>query len=1185
MKQLLPTLLCLGFAAAFAQAENSFYASPQLFSYCPDETKSLTTVKHFGAVGMGIDLIQPAFRLQIKLIEEGSPAAATGKLKVGQMIQSINGQTLKDIDPRIQLGQIIEKAEATDGIVKFAIEGEAEPVIVKIPVLGSYSSTWPLNCKKSDKIVRDLAEYLKKPGSDKGFANIGMLFLLSTGEEKDMETVKNWAREIKPVGITWTFGYGGIALCEYYLRTGDKEAFDNVQAWADKIVSTQYLDAWAPRNGPPGILYGNGHLNASSTHMLTVLLLAKECGAEIPDRTLLSALRHFYRIAGHGVNPYGDGVPEDGFVDNGKNGLLAFAMAAAASLTPDGENSLYAKARDVMAMTSFYNTPYMLHGHTGGGIGEIWRSSAMGLLDHKRPHHYREFMDQRKWHYDMSRRFDGSSAILDGEGYDHVKWGTPYFLTYTVPRKNLRITGAPPSKFSKPYQLPKLIWGTEADAEFLSLDPVTDPSGQTPDHSKETLAADASLALIRKLPNWTEKEVRYYLHHQDHNVRYIAAGRLMQLPNKDKLAVELLQHPSARIRRAVFAEYTNLKKALPVPREVFDLAIKSLTDPKESLWVREAALGTIARGELAWLSPHVDLILSYLKNDDSWLQRGALLALTPLIAEPGTYQKVLPAVGEVLRTNQRSSLTVGLMPAMRTNISAASPAVQQLAVATLKDSYLGYTGTDTAPGGLNIASVKAGHLTALAASLKDIPGGVDVLYQITRDKYPDQTLPYREIILGADPDSMGAELKKAIPPLVMDELIPEYVGKNWAKLQDAITNKTQAFTAGAPGDAIQDLVALYARAGHAEYNWKMFTDLRNAEWNYHSFDPIAAEQVPFDQVITRYRKVTLPKGMENWFVPDFDPAKAGWKQGKSPFGQFAGKLPDKPNMKCAADTCIGPNCWGATPINTLWEKEVLLLHGTFKVPALQSGHRYRIRVNDGDHVGSGGGHIIYINGKPLAEMDVCNGRGSGGRPKGSFITADFLNEFQGKDVHIALKTFLRYNDKYHNMPTSKITQGKISIHIEQQKIPPMGEDLRRKSAAIIPMLSSQWQALFDPTSNELAEGEGMFRWDGKFISNTAIPGSWKLVGHVAEISDFDPAKKSQAIKPVLTSITFNNDVTTKDPAWLWSGDMLMDLTRKQVLKMVTQEVGGKRYLFIEAGGFGPKNPPGWKSALLVFQAQ
>ena len=47
----------------------------------------------------------------------------------------------------------------------------------------------------------------------------------------------------------------------------------------------------------------------------------------------------------------------------------------------------------------------------------------------------------------------------------------------------------------------------------------------------------------------------------------------------------------------------------------------------------------------------------------------------------------------------------------------------------------------------------------------------------------------------------------------------------------------------------------------------------------------------------------------------------------------------------------------------------------------------------------------------------------------------------------------------------------------------------------------------------------------------------------------------------------------------------MDLTRNQVLKMVTKEIDGKPHLFIESGGFGLKNPAGWKSTFLVFQSQ
>jgi len=74
--------------------EASFYEGPGLFSTRPSETKSLQTIKRFGPVGLGIDLIQPAFVMRISNVEEGSPAAATERLRKGQIIESINGQRL-----------------------------------------------------------------------------------------------------------------------------------------------------------------------------------------------------------------------------------------------------------------------------------------------------------------------------------------------------------------------------------------------------------------------------------------------------------------------------------------------------------------------------------------------------------------------------------------------------------------------------------------------------------------------------------------------------------------------------------------------------------------------------------------------------------------------------------------------------------------------------------------------------------------------------------------------------------------------------------------------------------------------------------------------------------------------------------------------------------------------------------
>ena len=101
-----------------------FYENPNaVFSTRPDETKSLQEIKRLGPVGIGLDLIQPAFVMRIKNIEEGSPADRSGKLKVGQIIESINGSELAKIDPRIQLGNILAEAEATDGIIKFKIKG------------------------------------------------------------------------------------------------------------------------------------------------------------------------------------------------------------------------------------------------------------------------------------------------------------------------------------------------------------------------------------------------------------------------------------------------------------------------------------------------------------------------------------------------------------------------------------------------------------------------------------------------------------------------------------------------------------------------------------------------------------------------------------------------------------------------------------------------------------------------------------------------------------------------------------------------------------------------------------------------------------------------------------------------------------------------------------------------------
>ena len=1191
----LALIICAVCSVASAQ-EGSFYKQPHgVFSTRPSESKSLQKIKRFGPVGMGIDLLQPAFVMRISHVEEGSPAAAADQLKAGQIIESINGEKLAEIDPRIQLGKILAKAEATDGIIRFAIKGQAEPIEVKVPVLGAYSETWPLNCPKSDKIVRQAADYLAGPNATEGLAGIGMLFLLSTGDSTDLEVVQRWARKLNAHRYPWYIGYGGIGLCEYYLRTGDEEVFSTIQELVDNAVQGQYLDGWMGRGGVSPT-YGNGHLNAAGTLVVAFYLLAKECGADVPDHALYGSLVHFYRYAGRGGNPYGDNRTEVGFVDNGKNGLLAFAMAAAAALTPNGEKSVYAAARDSCAMQSFYTTSFMLHGHTGGGIGEIWRSAAMGLLHDKRPKQYREFMDNRQWHYDLSRRFDGSFGILGGAGYDKELWGVAYPLAYTIPRKTLRITGAAPTQFSKPFELPKQPWGTKADNIFLSLKAVPDANGKMQDLTNETLAEDSSMPFLRRFHGEkqpTDGELRRYMHHQDHNIRFVAANKVLGVNSgyigwrspggkvRSDLVLEFLQHNDPRVRRAMYSAID--KRSDVLNQQIFDLAIQSVKDEQEAWSVKDFALQVIGHAPADWIVPHVDSLLPYLQHQEWWLQNAALKALTPVAADERTYQKVLPPMGELVRNNQRTALTAGLMPGIRARIKQAGPKVQQLAIETLRESFTGYAGVRTAQGGQDVSSTFDAHLKFIASSLADVPGGLDVLYKVARERHPNEILPYKEFFLNADPKQFGPKLKQAITPIITEELIPEFVGRNRSKLQPLASAEVQSGYPGGSRDAIDGLVALYNRAGQDEFEWHMWADLRSVEWSYYSFDPIADEHVPFDQLITRYRNVTLPDAAQNWFAKDFEPASKGWKRGKSPFGHYMGKLPTRPIHKCGAG-CTGPGCFGATPINSFWEKEVLLMQGTFELPAIKDGHRYRLRVNDGNHVGSGGGHIIYLNGNPLIESKTCNGRGAGGLPKGAYITSEFLEGLDNGKASIAVMTFLRFNDKYKVKPSSRVPQGKISVHLEEQKLPPMGDDLVLKSATLVPMLSSEWQAAQDPDDRERQASAVKFRYDGKFIPNPNVPGKWSVVSEVAEITEFDPSKKPRrANRPPFSSILFKKDGKTNNATFIWSGDILMDLNKYQALRMTTRDFNGVDYLFVEVGGFSTRHKPDWKSRLYVLK--
>jgi len=285
------------------------------------------------------------------------------------------------------------------------------------------------------------------------------------------------------------------------------------------------------------------------------------------------------------------------------------------------------------------------------------------------------------------------------------------------------------------------------------------------------------------------------------------------------------------------------------------------------------------------------------------------------------------------------------------------------------------------------------------------------------------------------------EMGQALKPIILEEMVPAF-------LESAFTTKSRSTLKGIvtgekpgkmPLDIRSDLDTLmdyYDMAGVSGYAWKPFgPEMRHATWSYYSFDP--PEKQALDKS-NRYRKITFPKGMENWFTPEFDPAKAGWKSGKAPFGRMGDKLDRR------RPSCNGPLCGCSEIPATFWDKEVLLMRQTFDMPAVKKGHAYRVILGGAGCDRSGEGFAIYVNGKLLTQANGGFFRHTGIR--GAYVYDDILPEFEGGKVTIAVINFLRYthfNNKttyfgphpdYRGKPVPP--NGHVSLYMQEAQLSP-----------------------------------------------------------------------------------------------------------------------------------------------------
>ena len=962
VRRMVVIALLLGSATRLAAAAPApaaeYYTESPLFNSRPDPHAE----RHFGNVGVtGLKVrIYPDVTVQVEETMPGTPAA--GKFDKGDVISGVNGVTLKGRNPYVVIGSALTEAEATRGQLVFdvcaAADKATKQVTVSIPVLGAYSATWPLACKKSQTIVQQAAAYyaqtlmhfeMPAKGNDEATEDRGVpgalacLFLLSTGDEQYVPLVKAYfdrmSKNIKGLGEnTWNNGYNGIACAEYYLRTGDKTVLPVLQYYCDDARDRQFYGiGWGHwgREISPGYVAG-GLMNPAGAQEVTTLLLGQACGVQVDDKTLQGALQYFFRFAGHGNVAYGDHRGEGGFGSNGKDGMVAAMMEVAAGAK--GDVTIYRQARDCLGLSMLDSYPTLATGHADEGRGDaIWRGLASAFVLDFNPAVYHETMQRLQWWFDLSRRPSGALGIATLHCFDDEGSGAALALAYTAPRKTLQITGAPRSPYAKDFSLPAQLWGRPADRAFLSNENGT-PYGQygtnEPVHLPYFQFGNAyATPAITNLMCVPRPEMVKNVYHHNYLIRAQAAKALLHTGAFGELE-KLLQDQDPRIRRAALDGITDyrywfVKGKDSINPQDFSPAMltsirKMLADPEEAWYVIDGALLAISCAPAKEIAGSLPLILPWTTCDEWWLRESAFLALSAATREKALEPKVLPVLVNTMLGEQRPQsreVMQGEMARLLKSCPPDSQAAKQIMGAFLCAAGEGpiLTGPRGGEGGYYVTEAALACLKAEVGSAVDVARTVTTRFPVLETRFVvkviDALLPLREKL----PEPKRTELTGLLCGAYRQELL------------------RRMKTGESPLNTILSLTQLK----HPALGWY---DLgipaaTNRVWQFKSFEPQAGDFL-HPREGKRFRDVTLPDGLAQWYLPEFDASR--WTTGQAPIGKgvFKAKRGTQPVVE-------NHSTWG--------DGEMLLMRTTFNLAAVDYDFvRVSVLAKQGYH--------IYLNG-------------------------------------------------------------------------------------------------------------------------------------------------------------------------------------------------------------------------------
>ena len=429
----------------------------------PDFTKGDTIPKNakhdwnLGATGlrgwMHCDKMVTSDARQIAITKVEPKSPAEGMIAVGDVILGVGGKAFT-FDPRTELGQALTLAETEAGGGKLTLTrwraGKTEDVVLKLPVLGSYSATAPFECAKSKRILEQgckaLASRMRAESyrADAIPRSLNALALLASGEPAYASLIQReaeWAAGFTTDSYApWHYGYVMIFLGEYVSATGDASVLPGLRRLALEVANGQSaVGSWGHNFAKPdGRLKGYGMMNSPGIPLTIGLVLARSAGAK--DAEVAEAIERSARLLrfyiGKGCIPYGDHHPWiENHEDNGKCGMVSVLF----NLLGEAKGTEFFARMCLASHGSERDT-----GHTGNFFNMLW---AMPGVAHSGPQATGAWMQEfGAWYFDLARQWDGGfphqgPPEKGNDSYHGWDCTGAYLLAYAMPLKKIHLTG------------------------------------------------------------------------------------------------------------------------------------------------------------------------------------------------------------------------------------------------------------------------------------------------------------------------------------------------------------------------------------------------------------------------------------------------------------------------------------------------------------------------------------------------------------------------------------------------------------------------------------------------------------------------------------------------------------------------------------------------------------------------